>query len=732
MSRIRLAPLAAALIFALPAATLHAQSVTLTPIYAIQGSGATSPLVGQTVTTEGVVTRVNNNGFFMQDPVGDGDPATSDGIFVFTSTAPSVSAGQRVRLTGRVNEFNTGAAGNALTAANPVTQLGTISGLTVLSSGNSITPVTIPFPEAVEGDLERYEGMLVHIPGPLVASQNFFQGRFGQVTLAHGSRLIKPTNLHRPGSPEAAALVDANARARIILDDGTTQQNPNPIPYIGADDTLRAGDTLPDGLTGVIDYGLATASNLGLADYRIHPVGDVTFVRSNPRTPLPPEVGGNVRVASFNVLNYFTTINQAGAQCFPRMVRDDCRGANSALEFGRQQAKIVEALVRMNADAVGLIEMENNGETAVNNLVAALNARMGAGTYASVGLPVGGTGGDAIRMAMIYKPAVLTPVGQAVSDTDPVHNRPPLAQTFAAKNGERFTLVVNHFKSKSSCPASATDPNADQGDLQGCWNPLRVAQAQALKNFVSALEAETGAGTVVMGDLNAYGREDPIQSFLDAGYADLVSTFLGGSAYTFVFDGEAGYLDHALASPSLVQNVTAATTWAINADEPSVIDYNTEFKPQDLYQPHAYRSSDHDPVIVGLHLVKRITGTSGRDVLVGTPGDDILTGGLGADTLTGLAGRDIFVYTSIRDGVDTITDFTPGEDRLDLADLLASLGIGQAVAFSGGFIQVVPDAAGAMVMVDPDGLSGAAAARPLVRLQGVSASAIDPARDLGL
>ncbi len=708
--------------------TVSVQVSGITPIHAIQGSGTVSPLAGQTVTTEGVVTHLTNNGFYLQDPVGDGDMATSDGIFVFTSSAPAVSVGNLLRLTATVVEFNTGAAGNPLTAANPVTEL-TNAVITVLSSGHAVAPTVIAFPESVEGELERHEGMLVRIDTPLTASQNFFQGRYGQVTLAAGARLVKPTNLHRAGSVEAVALADDNARRRIILDDSTSLQNPNPIPYIGDDNTLRAGDTLP-GLTGVIDYGLATNDNQGLADYRIHPSGPVVFNRANPRTAAPV-VGGNLRVASFNVLNYFTTLDQTGASCFPGGTRSDCRGADSAAEFTRQQDKIVSALAAMNVDALGLIEIENNGDAATNALVAALNARLGAGTYASVGLPAGGTGTDAIRMAMIYKPAKLTPVGSAQSDTDPVHNRPPLAQTFQAANGERFTLVVNHFKSKGSCPA-AGDPNADQGDGQGCWNVLRVEQARALRDFVANVGTASSQRVLVMGDLNAYGREAPVTELLDSGYIDLVSTYNGEAGYSYIFDGESGYLDHALATPALATHTVGAALWHVNADEPSVIDYNTEFKPQDLYAPHAYRSSDHDPAIVGLSLVREISGDSGRNSLIGTPGDDRLTGYAGADTLTGNGGADVFVYTHMRDATDTLTDFVAGDDRIDLSMLLTSLGIAQGSAWANGQVRVVAIGAGSQVQVDADGQAGPGAPRPLVTLQGVLPAAIDPVRDLGL
>lgn len=217
----------------------------------IQGNGDLSPRVGQTVATQGVVIKLLNNGFYMQDPQGDGDATTSDGIFVFTNVAPTVAVGQDVRVSGTVGEF---APTGVNTAYKPVTQL-TSPVISVVSSGNSISPTVITLPEVVEGELERYEGMLLYIQTPLTAAQNFFQGRYGQVTLGADGRLIKPTNVHPAGSVEAIALADENARRRIILDDGTSLQNPNPTPYMGADNTLRAGDTLPGGITGVIDYG---------------------------------------------------------------------------------------------------------------------------------------------------------------------------------------------------------------------------------------------------------------------------------------------------------------------------------------------------------------------------------------------------------------------------------------------------------------------------------------------
>ncbi len=611
--------------------------VTMAPIYQIQGSGNTSTMVGQTITTSGVVTRVINNGFYLQDQTGDGSAATSDGIFVFTSVAPSVIVGQSILLGGTVAEFNTGAASNADTLAHTVTELIAPSGITSLSFGNIIFPLIVTLPEAVNDDLEHYEGMLVTLNGPLTASQNFFQGRYGQVTLSVNGRMEIPTNQYRPNTAQALALADENARRRILLDDGTSVQNPNPTPYIGLDNTLRAGDTVAS-VTGVIDYGLATNDNTNFGDYKIQPTQSVVFTRVNQRTLTPDVVGGNIKVASFNVLNYFTTFtngNTADGQSAQGCLLDgvvsaaNCRGANNLAEFNRQRNKVIAAIAAINADIVGLMEIQNNGNTAAQNLVDGLNALMGTGTYSVLPLPIAGTGTDAIRVAMIYKSAAVTLQGSSLSDTDAINNRPTLLQTFAAANGQQVTVVVNHFKSKGSCPSAGTDPtNENTGDGQGCWNGRRVLQAQQLRAWLTANGA---ADALIIGDLNAYGQEDPIFELTNNGYVDQVAAF-NSFGYSYVFDGAAGRLDHAIASASLVSKVAGVKHWHINADEPSVIDYNEEFKQPlcatcgpDYYTATPYRASDHDPVLIGLNLndfdgdgltddIEAMLGTNPQDI----------------------------------------------------------------------------------------------------------------------
>ncbi len=582
---------------------------TFTPIYSVQGSGRVNTFNGSTVMTRGVVSGdfqggAKLSGFFLEDPIGDGNILTSDGIFVFVPAANPLSSvdvtvGEVVRVTGRATEFNT------LTEIDSVTAIDKC-GL----ASSPVAPAVVDLPELANGDLERYEGMLVTLPETLTVDQTFFQGRFGQVTLSSDGRLFNPTGLFRPDTQQRVDLTDENARRLLVLDDGTSAQNPNPIPYIGQDNTLRAGDTLSN-LTGVLDWG-SISSDANIRDYRLHPTIAPTFTRNNPRPATPEAVGGTLKVASANVLNYFTTIDQAGAQCFPTLTRNDCRGADSELELERQRNKIVASLQTINADVVGLMEIENdNGVStktvkAVQDLAGALNAAMGPGTYDWVREPA--PGGDAIKVAMLYKPSRVTPVGAAlnyqVSDAvygPALFDRPPLAQTFFANaNGGILSVVVNHFKSKSSCPTSG--PDTDQGDGQGCWNAKRVRQAEELRGFIAVLKASAADDDVlIIGDLNSYGKEDPIDTLTTAGLVNQIERFVA-NPYSFIFDGQSGYLDHALTTQAMGNQVTGVTEWHINADEPSVIDYNTEFKPQDLFAPTPYRSSDHDPVIIGLQL----------------------------------------------------------------------------------------------------------------------------------
>lgn len=583
-------------------------------IHQVQGSGLTSPLVGMAVVIEGVVVgdfqnndqpdNGNLDGFFVQEEGldQDGDPATSEGIFIFAPGAMDVAVGDQVRVAGIVAEFFN------------KTQIASVSDVLLCGSGFSVaaTPVTLPVTSIA--DLEAYEGMLVTFPQELVISEYFNFDRFGEVVLTP-ARQYQPTAVYAPGSPEAAALADLNARSRITLDDGRSTQNPDPAIHpngyvFDLTNRFRGGDAVQN-VTGVLDYSF----NL----YRVHPTQGAAYTEVNTRQEAPDPVGGRLTVASFNVLNYFSTLDDSGPICGPA-ANQDCRGADNATEFERQRTKIIAALQVMNADVVGLIEIENHPtDAAVQDLVAGLNEAMGAGTYSYVA--TGPIGTDAIKVALIYKPATVSLLGDyAILDSTvdarflDQKNRPVLAQSFLENGtGAIFTVAVNHLKSKGSACNDVGDP--DLGDGAGNCNLTRLAAAQALVDWLAT--DPTGSGDrdfLIIGDLNSYDKEDPINAIL-AGpddlwgtgddYTDLLHLFQGEFAYSYVFDGQLGYLDHALANNALLPQVSGTTAWLINADEPDILDYDTTFKlppQQALYEPNAYRSSDHDPIIIGLNL----------------------------------------------------------------------------------------------------------------------------------
>jgi len=643
--------------------------VAITKIHTIQGNATNqlpggvhndrSPLDRQTVTIEGIVigdfqlaaTSPNNvrqlRGFFIQEETADedGDPTTSEGIFVFTGDDFStnnldVQEGQKVRVTGVVSEFF------------GMTQIiaTTVGSVTVIDPGNNlnqITPATINLP--VVGDIndyyEQFEGMKVTFPGKLVVSEYFELARFGQIVLTANERPFQYTHIDdTPTQAEYNAFLDALARRRIILDDDDNNQNAPLIDGVGkvfypqpggfstgtqGVNFFRGGDSIT-GLTGILHWSFAGAP--GTDAWRIRPTAanPAVFTVENPRPTTPPSVGGNIRVASFNILNYFTTIDTVGGSNQPR-------GADSAAEFARQTAKLVQALKGLNADVFGLMELENNGDSptggAIKALVDALNAEVGANTYNYIN--TGKVGTDAITVGLIYKQGVVAPKGSfAVLDTpaftDPNNtgrqrNRPAIAQTFEVIDpnnpdfGETFNVVVNHFKSKGASGLTAGDPgnpDSDQGDGQSFWNSTRTKAAQALVAWLATDPTSQGdADWLIIGDLNAYKGEAPITALKNAGYTDLVALFRGPNAYSYVFNGQLGYLDYALANSALLPQVTGAAEWHINADEVPLFDYNDtihdipgeqffERKPagNNLYEPNAFRTSDHDPILVGLDL----------------------------------------------------------------------------------------------------------------------------------
>lgn len=588
-----------------------------TGAFVIQGNGAASPLAGKVVTTEGVVVGDYEGalptlrGFYLQDRVGDGDAATSDAVFVFNGSNDNVSLGDMVRVTGRAAEFQ----GQTQVSASTVT---------VCANGTTVNPADVTLPFASAADAERFEGMLVRLPQTLYVTEHFQLGRFGQVVVSSGGRLMQPTSVVSPGAA-ASALQATNDLNRLIVDDAQNDPNPGVIVFgrggepLSASNTLRAGDAAT-GIVGVMTYTWSGNNASGNA-YRVRPIGALgggapTFVPANPR-PAAPVVGGGLKVAALNVLNYFNSFS--GCTNGVGGASTDCRGADNAAEFERQWPKTVAAIVKMNADVIGLMEIENDGygaQSAIADLVAKLNAATSPGTYAFIDADgatgqTNALGTDAIKVGLIYKPASVTPTGITAvlnseafvngGDAEP-RNRPALAQAFIQPNRSRLIVTVNHLKSKGSACAAP-----DAGDGQGNCSAVRTHAARELARWLASDPTDTGDPDVlIVGDLNSYAQEDPITALADAGYANLIASRLGPNAYSYAFNGQWGYLDHALASASLSSQVAGVTEWHINADEPSVLDYNMNFKSAEqltaLYAADEFRGADHDPVIVGLDL----------------------------------------------------------------------------------------------------------------------------------
>ncbi len=592
-----------------------------TPIYEIQGSGTAAAITG-TVTTQGVVVGDHEGaspalrGFFLQDITGDGNAATSDGIFVFNGGNQNlVAPGQVVRVTGTASDYQ------------GQTQISTSAASIVACGEATVEPVDVTLPFASADAAEVYEGMLVRMPQTLYVTDTYQLGRFNEVVLSANARLQQPTNVVEPGAP-ALALQEQNFLNQILVDDASQAQNPDPITFargglpLSASNTLRGGDTAT-GIVGVMTYtwgGNAASPNA----YRVRPAGalggTINFEATNPRLAAAPAPTGRLRVAGMNLLNFFNTIGSTACTLGVGGGSTDCRGADSQDEYDRQLPKTVAAILGTGADVVGVIEIENDGygaESALQALVDALNAQAGVGTYAFIDVDtatgqLNALGTDAIKVGLLYKPASVTPVGLTAAlnseafvnggDSAP-RNRPALAQAFEEPGtGARFVVAVNHLKSKgSACDAP------DAGDGQGNCNAVRTYSANLLTAWLAADPTGTGeTDALILGDLNSYAMEDPIAAIKGAGYTDLINQFGGADAYSYSFDGQWGYLDHALSSASLTPQVSGVADWHINSDEPTVLDYNTDYKSTNqlttLYAPDEFRIADHDPVLVDLNL----------------------------------------------------------------------------------------------------------------------------------
>ena len=580
-------------------------------------------------------------------------------MFVYAPGA-QVALGQTVQVTGTAQESFAQTEVSAGTAAVAVCDVPTAA---------LPAPAALPFPSD-DATRERVEGMLVRPTRVLTVSEVYNLTSYGELTLSSNGVLVQPTELARPGAA-TDRIAAQNALRRIVLDDASNARlSASTAPYLTPTTPVRVGDRLRFTEPTVLDYGFGT--------FRLEPAdgtADGVFAPQNTRPAAPRAVGGNVNVASFNVLNYFLTFGGVG------------RGADDQAQLDRQAAKEVSAIRGLGADVVTLEEIEDTATTgygdgspdqAVADLVRRLNAAAGTTEWAYAPFPaelLAKPDRDVIRNAIIYRPGRVQPVGPSVAlvgGTAFDDAREPIAQTFAYQ-GNEFTVVGNHLKSKGG-GADATGDNRDTG--QGAYNGDRTRQARALAGFVRQLQADTGdSDVIVLGDLNAYTQEDPVQTLRDAGLTDLGSTRDPG-VYSYVFDSLSGSLDHALTTASLTSKVTGAVHWTINAQESFAYQYTGD---PALYAPGPYRASDHDPLVVGLALTApedqrcfgrkptiigsdrsevirgtnrpdvilalggndRITGVNGDDVICAGPGDDVVNGGNGDDRIDGGSGDDV-------------------------------------------------------------------------------------------
>lgn len=556
-----------------PAAPPRAEGVLA--IGQVQGDGETSPLLDRSVAIEGVVTGnfgEHLGGWFVQD-TGDGDEATSDALFVVSEAAPELRSGDRVRVKGRVVEHGERGRGT-LTSLQA-------SAIEVLGRGE-VAPLVLHGPPA---DWERLEGMRVRIDAPLTIGGQHELSRRGVLHAGFGERLRTPTEVAPPG-PEAERIAADNARRRLLLDDAMARERPRRIWYLDDQPAPRSG-SLVHGAEGIVDQRWG--------EWRLQ-LTATPRIEAAPR-PAAPSVPGRVRLAAFNLGNLFNGDGRGGGFPTPR-------GARTPAQWQAQLERAVATLRALDPHVAALMELENDGDgadSALAQLVAALNAGRGDWRAVSTGQ---GPGNDAIRVGILYRSTRLRPLGQpATLHSGPFgrNSRVPLAQAFVPlaqgrDAGPAFVVVANHFKSKGCGEASGA--NADQGDGQACWNPVRVESARRLDQWLASDPTGSGSDLVaIVGDLNAYAQEEPLQFLRERGWVDALS---GPEAapHSFVFDGLAGRLDHVLLSPALAARRQGAAIWHSNADEPSAAGDRKDGNVAGL----PWRSSDHDPLLVGLEL----------------------------------------------------------------------------------------------------------------------------------
>lgn len=570
---------------------------TATAIHDIQGNTETSPLLANQVVVEGVITLVapSLGGFFLQeeDADHDADPSTSEGLFIEIATEGlEIQEGDVVRVLGKVAE----------TFGRTLLQASLMSSS---CASDFASPVQLTLP--IDFELESIENMLISNSATWYVSDSENYVKFAELVVS-SSVLYTPTHLFAADSPEADALVEENSRNQIILDDlsnGTPTTLDLPVGGFDAFNPIRIGDEVSS-VTGVIDFAFG--------NYRIRPSITPILEQTNVRTEVPEIEEGNLKIASFNVLNLFNGDGQGNDI-------SSGRGADTQEEYERQLLKISNAIIAIDADVIGLMEIENDGYmplSSIAQLVDSINAILGADVYRFVdaGEP---QGTDVISVGILYKAETVDLEGalkvltsdNSIKDEnnqplfDTSLNRPSFAQAFVHKESDKpFVVNVNHLKSKGS--GSRCVQENDNGTIQGNCNVTRTRAAQALNIWLTAEFSDLPL--MIIGDLNAYAKEDPIQTLVNAGFIDVARELEGPFAYSYRFDGKLGSLDYAMANQEAFEAIVDVTEWHINADEYAGFDYSSTLpfsstiKPESFLSDSVYRASDHDPVIVSLRL----------------------------------------------------------------------------------------------------------------------------------
>ena len=629
----------------------------ITPIAEIQGTGHTSPFKGKNVTTRGVVTAVyasdgSKRGFYIQTPGTGGSPKqkgdASDGIFVYMgrvaeSAYPEI--GDFLEIAGTADEYTATWQVKKDTVSDRMstTQLRDAKWQVIEKDADFKDPAPISLESLPAGDdaRESYEGMLVNITGPYTVTNNYTLNNTGDIGLAPGDTAHRtPTDIVSPGS-EANALQDKQDAEVVHVDDGRNANyfrtdKQTPLPYLVTSDngikSIRTGDQVQFQTPVVVDFSYEY--------WRFQPLQPITGKNVAAELPITWEdsradayddidnVEGDYSIGFFNVLNYFSTLGKDVSGCkayndiYGKPVgAKNCniRGAFSQNAFKDQQAKIVTAINKLDTDVLGLSEIENTAsvtgdvakrDEALQNLVDALNAKE-PGKWDLVKSPQKlGTDEDFIRVAFIYQPAKVKPVGESVIFDDPAFTktaRQPLAQVFDTVGNDEdknFVAVVNHYKSKGSVAKG----DEDTGDGQGNNARIRAEQSKALLKHLGEQKDWADLPTFLVGDFNAYTKEDAITALVDGGF-NIVESEKDYDQASYQFDGQLGTLDHVLANAAAMELVKDSAVWNINGDESAAFEYSRRnYNAQDFFGDgddpiygygNPFRSSDHDPVKVG-------------------------------------------------------------------------------------------------------------------------------------